>query len=56
MNEINSLGNLRCRWENDDNDMGHKGLDSQCVDWMKVSQDRDSCQAIVNTIMKFRTL
>ena len=47
------LGKPRRRWEDnikmDIQEVGYEGKD-----WIDLTQDRDSCQALVNAVMKFQ--
>ena len=47
------LGRPRCRWE-DNIKMDLEEVGRGCGDWMELSQDRDSWQALVSTVMNFR--
>jgi hypothetical protein len=47
------LGRRRYRWmDNTKMDFREIGLD--CVDWSNLAQDRDQCNALVNTVMNLR--
>jgi hypothetical protein len=49
------LGSPRCRWE--DNIKIYLGeIVLEEMDWVYLAQDRDQCQAFVNTVMNFRAL
>jgi hypothetical protein len=45
------LGRPRCRWEGS---MNVREIGWECVDWMRLAQDRDQWWALVNTVMNFR--
>jgi hypothetical protein len=48
-----SLGRLRHRWEdNTKMDLQEVGLGG--MDWIKLAQDRDRCQALVNAVMNIQ--
>jgi len=47
-------GRPRCRWEN--NIINLKELGWKGVDWIKLAQDRDNWQAVVNTAVELRIL
>jgi hypothetical protein len=47
------LGRPRRRWEGNINiDLRETGWEG--VDWMHLTQDRDQCRAVVNTVMNHR--
>jgi hypothetical protein len=46
-------GRSVCRWE-DNIKMTVKGREWEGMDWIDVAQQRDSCRAVANTIMKRR--
>jgi hypothetical protein len=47
-----TLGRHRLRWENNIKmDLTEIGLSG--MDWIHLSQDRDKCRALVNTVMNF---
>jgi hypothetical protein len=50
-----SLGRPRCRWEDGVRmDFRENGL--RCVDWIRLSQDRDRWRAVVSAVMNLRVL
>jgi hypothetical protein len=50
-----SLGRPRCRWvDNVKIDLGEIGRVGR--DWIELSQDRDQCRGLVNTVMNLRVL
>jgi len=49
----NLLGRPRCRWE-DNIKMGLQEVGCEGMDWIKLDQDRDRWQALVNAIMNRR--
>jgi hypothetical protein len=46
-------GKPRRRWE-DNVGMDIKETGWEGVDWIHLAQDKDQCQALVNTVMNFR--
>jgi hypothetical protein len=47
------LGRCRRRWEdNIEIDLSEVGW--ECVDWIHLTQDRDQCRAVMNTVMNLR--
>ena len=49
----NLLGRPRCRWE-DNIKMGLQEVGCEGMDWIKLDQDRDRWQALVNAIINLR--
>ena len=47
------LGRPRCRWE-DNNRMNFQKVGCGSMDWIKLAQDRDIWQVLVNTVMNLR--
>ena len=48
-----SLGRPRRRWE-DNIKMDLQEVGCEGMEWIGLAQDRDSCSALVNVVMKFR--
>jgi hypothetical protein len=50
-----ALESLRCRWEDN---IKMDLLDVRCrgMDWIKLAQERDRCQAGVNAVMNLQVL
>ena len=45
-----ALGRHKRRWESS-NKMDLHEVEWRCMDWIALAQDRDRCQALVNTVM-----
>jgi hypothetical protein len=51
------LGRPRRRWEDEIRmDLREIGLGGGCVDWIRLSQDRDRWRAVVSAVMNLRVL